>query len=289
MQTATLTTSGASTYSWSTGATTTSITISPSVATVYTVMGTDANNCSSTNSVMININPNPTVTAVASSNAICAGQNATLSVSGANTYSWSIASSTATSLVVSPGANTTYTVTGTDLNNCKNTSVVGVTVNPIPSLNISSSNSLICVGQTASLTVTGASTYSWNTSATTSVIAVSPSVTTTYSVTGTDLNNCSNLTLITQNVSACTSIRETALSKAIKVYPNPAGDLVIISSGFDAEMHFDITNALGETVYTKMKLSKGETTIDISDFKKGIYFINSYSDGERANTILIVQ
>lgn len=289
-QTITLTTGGASTYSWSTGATTTSVVITPTASTVYSVMGTDVNNCSGTNSVTISVNPNPTVTAVTSNSAICAGQSTTLTVSGANTYSWSVSSSTATSVVVSPGANSTYTVTGSDLNNCKNISVVGVTVNPIPSLNITSSNSLMCVGQTASLTVTGANTYSWNTSATTSVIAISPTLTTTYSVTGTDVNNCSNLMMITQNVSACTSINEVGLAKAISIYPNPAyGFVTIAVKDHSGKIKLEITNTLGQIVYTDHELQNGNNTINISEFSKGLYFINTYSDGERTNTILIVQ
>ena len=71
-----------------------------------------------------------------------------------------------------------------------------IVVNPKPIISIFS-NSIVCSGSSAYLNVSGANTYTWNTGATTSSITVTPTTTSIYTVSGTDLNNCSN----TQTVS----------------------------------------------------------------------------------------
>ncbi|HBY19785.1 MAG TPA: hypothetical protein DEG71_02065, partial [Clostridiales bacterium] len=49
---------------------------------------------------------------------------------------------------------------------------------------------VICKGESIMLTAIGAESYVWNTGATSAAMTVSPSITTTYSVTGTDQNGC---------------------------------------------------------------------------------------------------
>ena len=60
-------------------------------------------------------------------------------------------------------------------------------------------NATICAGQAATLTANGAAAYVWNTGATTSAVSVSPSNTTTYTVTGTTAG-CSNTAVATVTV-----------------------------------------------------------------------------------------
>ena len=64
-----------------------------------------------------------------------------------------------------------------------------MTVNPLPSVNISGSSSF-CHGDNVTLTATGASTYAWSNASTDATITVSSAG--TYTVTGTDANGCSN-------------------------------------------------------------------------------------------------
>jgi len=73
----------------------------------------------------------PTV-AISGITTICSGSSTTLTASGANTYLWSNGLGTSTSITVSPTNSTTYTVTGTDSNNCTNTANVNIIVNPKP-------------------------------------------------------------------------------------------------------------------------------------------------------------
>jgi hypothetical protein len=72
-------------------------------------------------------------------------------------------------------------------------------VNPLPVVNAGADVS-ICTGSSTTLTATGAVTYVWNTGATTDAITVSPTTTTTYTVTGTDANGCVNTDQVTVTV-----------------------------------------------------------------------------------------
>ncbi|MFK2820989.1 sulfatase-like hydrolase/transferase [Flavobacteriaceae sp. LMIT009] len=122
----TLTASGGDTYLWSTGATTSSISVSPSSTTVYSVTVT-SNGCSDNDSVTVNINPTPTADA-GPDVTITEGDSTTLTASGGGTYLWNTGATTA-SINVSPTSDTTYTVTVTS-NGCSNQDSVTVTVEP---------------------------------------------------------------------------------------------------------------------------------------------------------------
>ncbi len=183
--TTTLTATGASTYTWSANNVTVSPIQSPTVSTQYTVTGTDIHSCISTAITSIAVNPLPIISA--SSSTICAGDTTTVTANGASTYTWST-SATTPSITIHPLTTTHYTVTGTDTNNCKNIATSTVTVNPLPIITVNHPS--ICIGNTATLTASGANTYIWNTSDTTSSIIQSPVITTHYTVTATNANSC---------------------------------------------------------------------------------------------------
>ena len=83
----TLTGGGANTYVWNNGVTD-GVSFVPASANIYTVTGTDGNQCSATATVSVGVNLNPVVTANASASAVCAGNSVTLTGGGANTYVW---------------------------------------------------------------------------------------------------------------------------------------------------------------------------------------------------------
>jgi 3'-phosphoadenosine 5'-phosphosulfate sulfotransferase (PAPS reductase)/FAD synthetase len=199
-QSATLTASGATSYTWDNevGAGNDKV-VSPATTTTYTVTGTGANGCTNTASVTVTVNQLPTVS-ISAVDPICAGQNATLSASGATSYAWDNEVGTGNDKVVSPATTTTYTVTGTDNNNCSNTATITVTVNQLPNISISTVNP-ICAGQNATLTANGANSYSWNNNlGEGNNKQVSPATTTSYTVTGTGANGCTNTASVTVTV-----------------------------------------------------------------------------------------
>ncbi len=217
----TLTASGASTYVWSTGATTAAVTVSPAVATTYTVTATNANGCINTAQRTVTIRPLPTV-AISGDNRICVGTSTVLTASGANTYAWSTGATTS-AITVSPAITTTYTVTGTDSNGCQNTANVIVTLDPNP-VPVITGDMMICVGESTTLTASGGVSYVWNTTATTAAITVSPIVNTTYTVTTTDVNGCvgSNSAPVVVDPGTLT-----CSTQNITVYLNPLGTVSI--------------------------------------------------------------
>ncbi|MCZ2442686.1 MAG: hypothetical protein LC101_02765, partial [Flavobacteriales bacterium] len=133
------------------------------------------------------INPLPSVS-ITGNTSICMGNSTTLNGNGGVSYVWSTGSNS-TSITVSPGSNTTYTVTATDNNGCTGTFNQLVTVNPNPTAGISGGNS-VCDGNSVTLTGIGGTSYAWSTGASTDSITVSPNALTTYTVTVTDNNAC---------------------------------------------------------------------------------------------------
>ncbi len=187
---ATLTASGGTSYVWNTAATTAAITVNPVTTTTYTVTVTGANTCTATASRQVTVNTPPTASILPATAAICTGGSATLTASGGTGYTWNTTATTA-AITVSPSSTTTYTVTVSDANSCTASVSRQVTVNSLPTATISPASVTICSGNSATLTAGGGTNYTWNTSATSAAITVSPVSTTTYTVTVTDANTCS--------------------------------------------------------------------------------------------------
>lgn len=262
----TITANGANIYSWNTGANTSSISITPTVTTSYTVTGTvDATGCTNTVVKTIIVNALPTITV--NNGSICEGNSFTMTPSGASTYT---VSSGAT--VVTPTTNTSYTVTGTDVNGCINNAVTSVTVNSNPTITAVTNYSLMCVGETASLTASGATSYTWNTNETATVIAVSPTVTTNYTLTGTDANGCSNVATVIQSVSMCTGFQSVSNNQqlVVSVYPNPGSGIYIIELPFTCNI--SVIDVLGKVVYNQ-QLMEGKQIINLSHLSNGVYML----------------
>ncbi|WP_299122888.1 T9SS type A sorting domain-containing protein [uncultured Winogradskyella sp.] len=184
----TLTISGGDSYSWSTGETTDSITVSPDITTTYTVTAFFQNGCQSTFDVLV------TVVEVLNANAgddvsICLGESISLNASGGITYDWNTGAVGA-SPIVSPTETTTYTVTVTDGYGNSDSDDVTVTVNPVPTAT-ASEDQVICNGETATLTAEGGDSYLWSTGETTSTITVNPNTDAIYTV-EVFSNNCSD-------------------------------------------------------------------------------------------------
>ena len=171
------------------GTTGANIVVSPSVATIYTVTASNGT-CLGTATVAVNTNPNPTVTIAASSSVACSGSAVTMTASGGISYTWYPGGSNGASYTATPTSPTLYSVVASNSFGCSSWANQVVLTSPGPTLSVNASSSLVCSGTQVTLTAGGASSYSWNTGATTPVISDSPLSTTQYTVTGTS-NNCS--------------------------------------------------------------------------------------------------
>ncbi len=190
---ATLTASGASTYTWNPVALFgTTISVSPTITTTYVVAGTSSLGCINAATVAVVVNANPTISATANPTFICSGFPSVLTATGATTYTWAPSGANGGTLVVTPSVTSTYTVAGTSTAGCVSSQTVSVTVGTTPTLNIVSSATAICPGNTATLIAGGATNYTWQPGALTGTsVAVSPTATTVYTIVGVS-GNCSS-------------------------------------------------------------------------------------------------
>ncbi|MFZ9452178.1 MAG: hypothetical protein ACO27N_08680, partial [Bacteroidia bacterium] len=196
-QTINLTANGANSYTWSTGSNFNSITISPTINTTYSVSGTNTLGCTSNSLAVLAVNVySLPIVSIAGTNTICFGQLAQLTAAGANSYTWSNGANT-NSIYVSPIANFTYGVIGSNLNGCLSPTVVqSISVYSLPIIIASASSPSICSGGSVTLNATGASSYTWNISPF-NPITISPVNTATYTVAGTSPLGC-----LSQNTAA---------------------------------------------------------------------------------------
>lgn len=272
---------GATTYTWS-GAVINGVAFHPPTGnSTYTVFGTNTLGCSNTATQSIIVNTLPSLIISANSSSICIGDSIILNVIGAASYSWQPGNLNGSLITVKPNSNITYSVTGTDINSCTNLSTKSVIVNALPNIIAITNNTLLCSGQTATLSASGANSYQWNTNATSSYITITPSITTNYTVQGFDTNGCSNIATITQTVSSCTGIDNYQLINSnllFNIYPNPAvNELTIDCKYYNSELNIEILNILGEQVYSSI-LNNSKTIIDISQLPRNIYTLRFSSD-----------
>jgi gliding motility-associated-like protein len=199
----------ATTYSWSPAGTLNSSTgaeviANPASTVTYTVTGT-TQNCSATATVTLTVKPKPTL--VVADNGFCKGKSATFTATGnATTFLWTpstgIDNPNAGTVIASPAITTIYKVYGIAAG-CSTSVNVNVNVFPIPSLTMTASPPQICPGGTSQLTANSdglSPVYTWS-SVDNSLSALSgatvtakPASSTTYSVSVTDVNSCTNTT-----------------------------------------------------------------------------------------------
>ncbi len=189
------------TYSWTGtgitgGSNTSSVTVN--TAGTYTVTVTNpANGC--TNTAAVNVTATgiiPNVTAGPAININCNTHNGTISASSTTvgvTYHWTgqgivSGGNTANPIINAAG---TYTVTVTNPAGCSNSATVIATITLGPTAT-AGPNSVILQGSSATIIASGGGSYLWNNGTTSDTLTVSPFVTTSYCVTVTDANNCTD-------------------------------------------------------------------------------------------------
>jgi hypothetical protein len=205
-----------------------------------------------------------------------------------STYSWYLGGNTisqGTTASVSFSNIGTYTVSLVVTNsvscNLKDSSSIVINVNPVyPTVSVSSSQSVICIGESATLTANGANSYSWNTGDVSNQIIVSPSVTTSYTVGGSNPNNCSSSNVITQSVDICNGLLEnTTQIEKIEIYPNPStGRFYIAGAMKFNKLDISLYSAMGQLL-TNFSLDPEYNFIDLAGKQTGVYFLKIHSNG----------
>jgi gliding motility-associated-like protein len=249
------------TYSWSTGATTTSV--SGLTAGTYSATVTDAIGCQATNSVVIT-QPTQVISSItASVNPGCFGTStgtATVAASGGTpgyTYLWSNGQTTANATGLSAGS---YTVTVRDANNCSSTSSVTLSQPSQVSANITANTPVSCFGGsngTATVSASGGTpgyTYSWSNG--NSNAANSGLIAGSYTVTVTDTKGCT----------ATTSVLINQPANLLATIPN-AGNV----SCFGGSNGQAVSNVTGGTIPYTYSWSNSTSLSSITGVAAGTY------------------
>lgn len=275
----TLTGNGAISYTWSNGMTANSIKVAPTNTTVYTVWGTDQNACKSSSTIAVGVYPSPWISALYPVNAICSGDSVTLTGNGAISYTWSNGMTT-NPIKVAPNNTTIYTVWGTDQNACKGSVSAQIVVNPTPSVMITSGQTTICVGETATLSCAGANTCLWNSVYLGSLIQVSPLVTTTYVVVGTT-TGCSDTAMAVVFVELCDALgidTQKNATEYISVFPNPTtGNITIKLPTTQHKRTLSLYNTMGQLILEQTQVSES-MLIPMENYAPGVYYIRVNAD-----------
>ena len=272
---ATLSVVGAGSYTWSNGSNSNSVVVSPSSVTIYSVSAVGSNSCVGTQTVQVDVF-SPTL-GVTAAQTVCRGETATLIASGAFTYTWTNGPQNNV-YPVTPSVTGVYTVAATTNSfniNCNSSNTVLVTVNPLPTVTAVSSRSAICKGESAIVTASGASTYSWSTNVTTATISVTSSLVTTfnYSVVGTSSLGCSSNASVSVKINACTGLSSFDMPEAFKVYPNPStGDICVENANGPTQVY--VHNLLGQEVMVLTLSAENNYSAKITLANKGIYVLS---------------
>lgn len=239
--------------------------------TLYTVVGTDVNGCTASDTVSVIVIPVPNANA-GSNTSICNGSSTTLNATGGGTYSWlpssGLSSTTIANPVANPTTTTTYTVTVTS-NFCSATSQVTVTVNPAPIATASTNNASICAGTSVQLTATGGGNYSWSPSTGLSSTTIanpiaSPTTTTTYTVIVSNVVGCSDTATVTINVTNAMSIGSSSITPETCGSTNGVITTGAITGG-NSPYTYSLNGGSSQASATFSNLAAGTYTITVTD------------------------
>jgi len=273
-----LTASGANSYAWSpttnlSSSTVANPTASPANTTTYTVTGTAANGCTATASRIVTVNSNPVPPTIANQT-ICQGQTATFDAgAGFSSYSWNTGATTRT---ITTGTAGTYTATVTNANGCSASGSATLTVNSLPNVLVSPSAATILNGQSIQLVASGANTYSWTNASSLSASNIAnpvanPSVTTSYVVTGTDNNGCTDTATSVITVSANLLIQGDYATLVNRLDNNlfkvQGNDLLFV---YDEQYEVAADAILNYVIYDYQNLPITNGSVNLISIKRGL-------------------
>jgi hypothetical protein len=281
-QSSTLSVNGANTYTWTSGPSASVYPVTPASQTTYTVIGTNTtSSCTATATISVDVyTPSLTITG---NTVVCDGMSTTLTASSANAYTWNPGGLPFATYPVTPASTTIFTVNAVGISsgglNCPISGTVQVTVNPNPTITATSSRSVICKNEIATITAGGASSYTFipqsgTPEAASSITVTSSNVTALiYTVSGVATNGCAGSTIISLNVNSCNGIEQTLASeKALVIYPNPStGQFSLSSEGQD--LNLTLINCTGQVINNIQLNSNNNHTATVRDIPGGVYFI----------------
>jgi hypothetical protein len=252
------------------------------IAGAYSYTVTDANSCSNTTTITVTTSTAVSTFSTGMTAASCFGKadasawvNPVISQPAETpfTYTWTpIAANTRTITNIAGGV---YTVNIKAANGCAYSRTVNVAQPSVLMLDMNvTPSTTICPATTTTLSVTGASTYTWSTGSNNPKIVVTPTVTTDYTVTGTSFLGCTVMSTVTIVTSTTTCLGLNELDNAsVLVYPNPANDFinVITSNNAVTNLSIEVIDALGKVVLVQ-SIDNSMNSVNLSSLNSGVYF-----------------
>ena len=229
-----------------------------------TITYTANTGCSTT--ITINVS-NPTAPSFNPIPAVCSG--GVISLPGTSTNNiqgtWSPA--------VNNTQTTTYTFTPS-AGQCATSATLTVNVNTLPNIN-AGQDQTVCQGANVTLSGTGGNSYTWDNGVSNGV-AFTPNATTTYTVTGTDVNGCTNTDQVTVTVSPNPTLSGNTVlcpnsTSQLTANANPAASNAWISSnaGVATISNTGLVSALGfgtsTITFTNNNGCTATTTINVTN------------------------
>ena len=244
---------------------------------------------------IITVNAKPVISISSASTTICNGNSLALNGSGALSYTWSpstfLNSTSSATVITTPTANITYNLSGSGSNGCVSNSSIQLQIESQPIVSVTSTNSLICSGQSISFDASlssGVNTYSW------SAVGASPatsnliSPTFTYNSSGTYTvslmasNNCFTNNAYTKLVSVgCTDISSSTINHFYVTYNSSANSILLHNNIVNFPTKITLYDLLGKTILNDLIPESSKEFFLPSNINTGIYFIqisNNISD-----------
>ncbi|MBL0024881.1 MAG: gliding motility-associated C-terminal domain-containing protein [Saprospiraceae bacterium] len=259
--------SGGSKYIWSTGETSSKINTGNN--TKYSVTVTSQNGCTSSASKTLIINELPTAL-ISGKTEVCKGSNTDLKGEGGMIYTWNTG---ATTQLITANSPSTYTLSVTDINGCKNSASVLLKIFDLPTPQISGQTN-ICKNTTSTFRASGGVHYQWSNNETSEAIIVSGNG--SYTVTVTDVYGCSN-----KVSKQLTTIEQIGSPYDLSYNPNPIclGDTITIAvNGMDEATY----NWSSSSAMAGLKLTSNRTNIMVPR-QPGKYIITVLQRLEKCN------
>jgi hypothetical protein len=254
----TLTASGPTNITWEEGVEN-GVPFIPEFSSSYAVFGDEGNDCTSANSIEINVNALPSAPQIlASEEEICSGTGITLLALGDGTLTWD--NGVENNVEFFPSESSTYTVTSTNSDDCSASTSVDITVNPTPAV----PTITLFNGSLVSSAMSGNQWYldgeAIDGANNQTLENPSPG---NYTVEVSN-NGCGNIS----EAYVVLSTEEAFLSRA-NLYPNPAENVLNIK-GLEIGTQFELTDMRGQIVRSST-FHASNASVDIADLASGVY------------------
>lgn len=275
-------------YLWSTGETTSSITVAPSTSTQYNVT-VDINGCSLLeDSLVIDVVGAPVN--LGPDMDFCDGDSVVLDAGGAgSSYIWSDAS---TGQTTSVNSSATVYVDVVDTFGCASSDTITLTQHSIPTVNLGADTTICETGSVTLDAGAGFAAYDWSDGTTnqTNIIAGSTLGTGVHTivVTVTNSGGCEGMDDLVVTVDDCTNINELS-TIAFDVYPNPALDNVNIAFNNSISATINLLAMDGKLIQSFSCNGETSKVLDLSNFSAGVYTLNVIAGNQVMTKQLIIK